>query len=221
MELVAWLATAWALAPVSPVLSAVSVLLLIGLPAFFATPGDKKKVIVPVPGYVTLGLVVLQMLAAVVAAWSAWPIPVAILVSVLVAVTIRTELPRWRWLCGGELAIPGPMHAVNEALAFLLELLALAALAWWGAEVGSGLVLHLVLGIGTPLVATVVWGIFASPKPRIALPLPGVIAVKAVVFGAAAIALDAVGHPALGLAFGVIAAANTIVAILDRDAAFQ
>jgi hypothetical protein len=220
-EIVAWLAAPWALAHVSPVLSAASVILLIGLPAFFATPGDKTKVVVPVPGYVTIGLVVLQMVVAVVAAWSAWPIPIAVLVSILVAVTVRTELSHWARLSGGELTIPGPMHAVNEPLAFLLELLALAALAWWGAEVGSGLVLHLLLGIGAPLAAAVVWGTFASPKPQIALPLAGVVAVKAVVFGAAAVALAGIGHPALGLTFGIVAAANTIIALLDRDAAFQ
>jgi hypothetical protein len=35
-------------------------------------------------------------------------------------------------------ALPGPWHAANEGLAFLLELEALAGLAWWGADTGSG-----------------------------------------------------------------------------------
>jgi hypothetical protein len=110
---------------------------------------------------------------------------------------------------------------VNEGLAFLIELFALAILAWWGAETGGGLFVHLLLGIGTPLVAAVLWGLFASPKARVELPLPGVLAVKALVFGTAMICLDVLGHRTLAVAFGIIAAANTIIATLDRNAALQ
>src|SRR5437588_438911 len=42
-ELVAWIAAPWALATHSPVLAGVVLLLLIGLPTVFATPGDKTK----------------------------------------------------------------------------------------------------------------------------------------------------------------------------------
>jgi hypothetical protein len=139
----------------------------------------------------------------------------------LVLATVRTELPRWRWLTGGDLVVTGPAHLVNEGLAFLVEVLALGALAWWGAEAGSGLILHLLLGIGLPLVAAVVWGGFASPKARVKLPLAGILAVKAVVFGAAMLALDGLGHRTLAIVFAVVAAANTVIATLDRDAAFR
>src|SRR3954463_15449736 len=74
-EVVAWFATPWAIAAHSPVLAGAALLLLIGLPAVFATPGDKVKVVVAVPGRVTVGLVVLQLLAAVFASWVAWPVP--------------------------------------------------------------------------------------------------------------------------------------------------
>ena len=97
-ELVAWVATPWALAPHSVPLAVASVLLLIGLPTVFATPGDKNQVIVPVPGVVTVALVALQLVAAAVAAWVAWPRPVAVVVTVLALVTVGTELPRWRRL---------------------------------------------------------------------------------------------------------------------------
>jgi hypothetical protein len=219
-EIVAWVATPWALASHSPVLAGVALLLLIGLPAVFATPGDKVKVVVAVPGRVTVGLSVSQLLAAVVAAWAAWPVPVAFLVWALVGVTIYAELPRWKRLVGGDLVIPRPLHLVNEGAAFLIELLALAALAWWGAETGSGLFVHLLLGIGAPLVAAVVWGLFASPKARVKLPLAGVLAVKGLVFAVTLICVDLIGHRTLAVLFGVIAAANLVIATLDRDAAF-
>jgi hypothetical protein len=217
-EIVAWVATPWALAAHSPVLAGVALLLLIGLPTVFVTPGDKVKVIIPVSGNITIALVVLQLLAAATAAWAAWPVPVAVLVWVLVGLTIYAELPRWRRLAGGELVIPGPLHLVNEGLAFVIELLALAALAWWGAATGGGLFVHLLLGIGTPLVAAVIWGVFASPKATVKLPLAGVLGVKVLVFGAALFGLDLLGHRTLAILFGVIAAANTIAATLDREA---
>jgi hypothetical protein len=214
-------ATPWALAAHSPVLAGAALLLLIGLPTVFATPGDKVKVVVAVPGAVTIALVVLQLFAAMVSSWAAWPVPVALLVWALVIATTYTELPRWRRLAGGDLVVSGAPHMVNEALAFLIELLALAALAWWGAEVGSGLFLHLLLGIGLPLIAAVVWGMFASPRARVKLPLAGILAVKALVFGSAMLGIDALGHRTLAVAFGVIATANTVIATLDRNAAFQ
>lgn len=219
-EILAWVATPWALAGHSPVLAGAALLLLIGLPAVFVTPGDKAKVVVAVPGEVTIALVVLQFVAAMVASWAAWPVPVALLAWAVVLMSVSAELPRWRRLTGG-LVVTGRWHVINEGLAFLVELLALAALAWWGAEAGSGLWLHLSLGIGLPLVAAVVWGVFASPKARVRLPLAGILAVKAAVFLMATLALDGLGHRTLAVGFAVIAAANTVVATLDRNAAFR
>ncbi|MET9650858.1 MULTISPECIES: hypothetical protein [unclassified Streptomyces] len=100
-ELVAWVATPWALAGRSWVLAVLSVVVLIGLPTLFATPGDKNTVIVAVPGWVTVLLVLLQLAAAVVSAWFAWPAWAAVLVTLLAAATLVTERPRRRWLLAG------------------------------------------------------------------------------------------------------------------------
>ncbi|MGW0843795.1 hypothetical protein ACWD26_27360 [Streptomyces sp. NPDC002787] len=97
-ELVAWVATPWALAAYSWPLAVLAVLVLIGLPTVFSTPGDKAQVIVPVPGAVTILLVLLQLVAAVTSAWLVWPGWAAALVSALAAATLVTERPRWRWL---------------------------------------------------------------------------------------------------------------------------
>ncbi|MEV0201670.1 hypothetical protein [Nonomuraea sp. NPDC050691] len=97
-ELVAWVATPWALAPHSVALAVVSVVVLIGLPTVFSTPGDKRNVIVPVPGFVTILLVLLQLVAAVAASWAAWSSTVAVVVSALAVATVVFEVPRWRWL---------------------------------------------------------------------------------------------------------------------------
>jgi hypothetical protein len=97
-ELVAWVATPWALASHSWLLAALSVVVLIGLPTLFSTPGDKANVLVAVPGWVTILLVALQLVAAVVSSWLAWPAWAAVLVTVLAVATVVTEQRRWRWL---------------------------------------------------------------------------------------------------------------------------
>ncbi|MET9734478.1 hypothetical protein ABZZ79_28730 [Streptomyces sp. NPDC006458] len=97
-ELVAWVATPWALASHSSLLAALSVLALIGLPTLFSTPGDKANVIIAVPGWVTILLVLLQLAAAVVFSWLAWPAWAAAPATLLAAATLVTERRRWRWL---------------------------------------------------------------------------------------------------------------------------
>lgn len=101
-ELVAWVAAPWALSTYSWTLAVLSVVMLIGLPTVFATPGDKAQVLVAVPGWVTVLLVLLQLVAAVVFSWLAWSGWVAAPVTVLAAVTCFTEQRRWRWLCRPE-----------------------------------------------------------------------------------------------------------------------
>lgn len=117
--------------------------------------------------------------------------------------------------------LPGPLHVANEGLAFVLEIVALAALAWWGFRTGSGPVVPTLLGVGAPLLAAVVWGLFAAPRARVRLPLAGVLAVKIVVYASAAAALDAVGHRVLAVVFAVVVAVNTVLVTADRNAAVR
>ncbi|MFG3345890.1 YrdB family protein [Streptomyces sp. NPDC048018] len=115
--------------------------------------------------------------------------------------------------------LPAPLHVVNEGLAFLLELAALAALAWWGWQSVENIALRLILAVVAPAAAAALWGLFAAPKARIRVPLAGVLAVKALVFGAAVAALHAVGVHAGAVAFGLVAVVNTALATMDRRAA--
>ena len=99
----------------------------------------------------------------------------------------------------------------NLILCFLLELFALGALGYRGFKSGGGAVAKVGLGIGAPLVAAVVWGVFLLP--RAAVPLPGflVLMLQAVVFGAAAAGLLATGHRTLALVFGAIVVINAVL----------
>jgi Protein of unknown function (DUF2568) len=114
--------------------------------------------------------------------------------------------------------LPQPLHAVNEGLAFLLELLMIAGLAVWGSQAVSGLAGRIALAVVTPALAIVIWALFAAPRARIRLPVAGVLAVKAVVFAGGTAAVYSTGWHAAAIAFAIVAAVNTTVAALDREA---
>lgn len=101
------------------------------------------------------------------------------------------------------------IRSANLALRFLLELCALAALGYWGVHAGGGGIAHLGLGIGAPLLAAIVWGVFVAPKATVRLPghIPFIIGL--VVFGVAAVALAGAGQPGVAAVFGVVAVINS------------
>jgi hypothetical protein len=105
-----------------------------------------------------------------------------------------------------------PWFAANEVLAFVVELVAVSLLGWWGFSTGGNTALHLLLGIGAPATAIVLWALFAAPKARLRPPLPGVLLVKTVVLGGAACAWWNVGHPVAAVVLGVVMLVNTGVA---------
>jgi len=105
------------------------------------------------------------------------------------------------------------MRTGNLVLAFVLELVMLASLAWgclalpWD---GTG---PLFLAVAVPLVVMVVWGLFAAPKARFPLPVAGTVALKAVLLATGVLALAFVGQPVLAILDAVLIAANLALAV--------
>ncbi|MDP9437635.1 MAG: YrdB family protein [Actinomycetota bacterium] len=97
---------------------------------------------------------------------------------------------------------------VNLAARFLLELCALGALGYWGFAVGWNPVAKLALGLGAPLLAAAVWGLFVAPKAVVPLNMPLRLVPEALVFGSAVAALFATGHPLLAACLAVLVAVN-------------
>ena len=111
-----------------------------------------------------------------------------------------------------------PSHSLQElsaldalvlTAAFLLELAALAAIGWWGFTAGGSAVAKVALGVGAPLLVAAMWGTFLSPKASVEIPAAAVVALKALVFGAAAVALLAVGETAPAELFAAAVVVDT------------
>ena len=102
-------------------------------------------------------------------------------------------------------------QSANLALRFLLELCALAALAYWGFRTGEGTIARWTLGIGAPLLAAIVWGTFVAPKATVVVSSPVRFGLELLVFGAAVAALFAAGRPGLAIALGVVYAINRVL----------
>lgn len=98
-------------------------------------------------------------------------------------------------------------HPVNLVLAFLLELVLLAALAYWGWTQHEG-VLRVLLAAGAPIGAAALWGIFrVDHDPGKALvAVPGVVRLllELALFASGVIALAAAGQTTLAAVIGAI-----------------
>ena len=103
------------------------------------------------------------------------------------------------------------IKGANLLLRFLLELCALGALAYWGFNTGSATITKVVLGIGAPLVAAVVWGTYLSPRAPVELPWGVVLGLQTLVFASAAAGLVVTGHGSLALVFVVIVVINAVL----------
>jgi hypothetical protein len=108
------------------------------------------------------------------------------------------------------------LRTLNLGLRFLLELVALVAVGWWGVHVSDSTVAKIVLGLGLPLILAIVWGRFISPKATVKVSRPLWFALQAVIFGAAALALASVWSVAAGIVFAVVVVVNTAILEVRR-----
>ena len=100
------------------------------------------------------------------------------------------------------------MKNLNLAARFLLELGALAALAYWGWQAGNTPVAQWLLAVGTPLLAATLWGRFIGPQAPRRLPDPIRASVEVVFFGGATAALATAGAISAAIILGISAAAS-------------
>ncbi len=100
------------------------------------------------------------------------------------------------------------LGSLNLALRFVLEICVLIALGYWGFTTHTETLPKILFGIGVPLIAALIWGVFVAPASNRRLDDPLRLLVEIVIFAAAALALAAADQPTIAIAFAVIAAIN-------------
>ena len=105
---------------------------------------------------------------------------------------------------GGAL---GAVAGANLAVKFGLELASLAALGYWGASNVGGPA-AVVLAVAAPAAAATVWGVFAAPRAKRRLAMPGRAVLELGVFALACGALADSGSPTLAVVLGTVVVVN-------------
>ncbi|HYI51395.1 MAG TPA: YrdB family protein [Microbacterium sp.] len=114
-----------------------------------------------------------------------------------------SETPRVTPTAPPEPGTRAPLSAI-DVLALVVELVAFATLAIWGFAMWS-FPWNIVVGIGAPLVAILVWALFVSPRAVFAVHPFVRAVVELLVYASATLALWSLGLTWIGVVFGVIA----------------
>ncbi len=108
------------------------------------------------------------------------------------------------------------LRDANLVLRFLLEVAALVSLGYWGFSTQDTLVTKILCGIGAPLVAAVIWGLFVAPKAAHPVRLPWRLLIEAIVFGAAAAGLFGAGRSTLGWVFLALVLISEVLLLVTQ-----
>ena len=103
------------------------------------------------------------------------------------------------------------LKMLNLLVRFLLELCMLAAVGYWGFKTQSEWLMKILLGIGSPILIAVLWGMFLAP--RAVRPLSGAsfLTLELTLFASGALALFASGKPTLGWIYALAVLVNKIL----------
>jgi hypothetical protein len=114
-------------------------------------------------------------------------------------------------------------NPINLAVRFILEIMGLVALGWWGWNRAEGIT-RFALALGIPLLAAALWGTFAVPDDpsrsgHARVPVPGIVRliVELAFFSSAAWSLFAVGATMLGWVYCIAVLIHYVVSY-DRVA---
>jgi hypothetical protein len=103
------------------------------------------------------------------------------------------------------------LKTVNLALAFILELAMLAAFAYWGFHTGGTTLTRIIFGIGIPILAAAIWGVFMAPNSSRRLNGGAYLGLKVLLFGLAVAALIGAGQVVAGIVLGVAFGINMLL----------
>jgi hypothetical protein len=105
------------------------------------------------------------------------------------------------------------LRNANLLLAFIIEVAMLAAFCFAGWMATPVLWLRIVLAVGLPGLAILLWAVWAAPKAgKRRLPMPQLLIFKVVMFALATAAWWAAGQAFIGSIFAALAAINLLAA---------
>jgi hypothetical protein len=103
------------------------------------------------------------------------------------------------------------LKAINLGVRFLFEIMVLIILGYWGFHVTQSFLLKTVLGVGTPLLVAVIWGMFGAPKAPYTLTGFPFLLLEIVIFGLPVVVLLFLEKQTMAWFYGGIALINLIL----------
>jgi hypothetical protein len=105
------------------------------------------------------------------------------------------------------------LRVLNLSLRFILELVILFSLGYWGFHIEFGIIIKIAFGLGLPLIIAIIWGKTISPKASIRLSLIWTLLIEIIIFGAAVLCLLSSGFKVFAVIFGFVAIVNRYIII--------
>jgi len=103
------------------------------------------------------------------------------------------------------------IKVVNLGVRFLLEIMALIILGYWGFQISQSTIMKIILGIGAPLLTAVIWGMFGAPKASYLLTGFPFLLLEIIIFGLPVVALFFIEKQNLAYIYGLITVINLIL----------
>ena len=106
------------------------------------------------------------------------------------------------------------IKTINLAVRFLLELCILIIFCYWGFKTGVQTSTKILLGLGSPVLFALIWGVFLAPKSALRAPEPWLFVLEFAVFALASWALYSTGKSTLTATFALIYVLNKFLMVV-------
>lgn len=108
------------------------------------------------------------------------------------------------------------MNVLNMVVTFVLELAMLGAYGFGGYEASSNTIVRWVLAIVIPAIVAVLWGIFLSPRARVALPYALKVAARFALMIGGALILWSAHVTVIAAIYSVALALSMVLTLTSR-----
>lgn len=105
---------------------------------------------------------------------------------------------------------------IAQLLAFLIELAAITAYAYWGFSFDNWL-FKLVLGLGAPAIVVIIWAKWCAPRSETRLKMPWLAIVELIVFSIAALVMYSIDHKQWGIIIGAAGLLSVVLSIVTKQ----